>query len=326
MDFLALQSSRNRLKAAMREWFSHHQYLEIDTPLIVTTPGSEVYLNYFATEWQDYDQSKHRLFLRSSPELHMKQAIAKGAQRIFQIGACFRNGGELSDWHHPEFTMLEYYQTGIDFESFVTLTEDLVRHCFKAFNVENLLPKKIERLTVTDAFAQFAGINLIDGDPHLAAKAILQGVTSVRPEDSFEDAYFKTLIERIEPALANMKAVVLWDYPPSQAALAKVEQGFAKRFEIYIGRIELCNGFHELTDPSANQQVFIDIKSKRTNMGLETPPNDPDFEAALNTGIPPCCGNAVGFDRLLALLNDSKSLADAVPFRNAAPWRKRLTP
>src|SRR5262245_31277285 len=110
MDFAAVTRHRARLKAAVREFFGWRGYIEVDTPVAVACPGTEVYLRYFRTEWVDLRGGRHPLYLRSSPELHMKQALSKGLPRVYQIAPCFRNGGELTPWHHPEFSMLEYYE------------------------------------------------------------------------------------------------------------------------------------------------------------------------------------------------------------------------
>jgi lysyl-tRNA synthetase class 2 len=321
---------RAALKHQIRLFFERRSYCEIDSPIVVTAPGTEVHLHYFKTSWQDHVGKMHPLYLRSSPELHMKQAVADGMPKIFQIAPCFRGGGELAEWHHPEFTMLEWYEAGINFEAFITLTEALLREthdgmqealrhekCKPSFT----LPKKMWRYTVAEAFKEFADLTLVDSDPDLAKKARSKGIKSVREQDDFETAFFKILIERVEPKLTALGGVVLHDYPPSQAALATVQGGVAKRFEIYLERVELCNGFEELLSLKKNKERIQTANSKRHQAGLETPPEDPDFYAALAKGLPPCCGNALGFDRWLALLIGDKSLDRVIPFRNAHGFR-----
>lgn len=328
MSVLDVLKARARLKAAVREFFSGRTYLEIDTPVAVACPGTEVYLRYFATEWVDLYGDRHPLYLRSSPELHMKQAVAAGAERVYQMAACFRNGGELSPWHHPEFTMLEFYEAGIGYEAFIDVTAELFAHTRAAVGAAHahLAPKAWTKVTVAEAFEEFAGVRLVDQDPELAKKARAAGVHSPQPGDDFETAFFKVLLERVEPALAAMEGAILMDYPASQAALAVVEDGVARRFEFYAGRVELCNGFKELLDARVNRERVAAALAKRAELGFEVPPEDEDFYAALDKGLPACCGNAVGFDRWLALLNGDQSLDGAVAFRGARPYQGRVVP
>ena len=319
---------RAALKTAIRNFFGHRDYLEIDTPIAVICPGTEVHLQYFRTQWEDFRGQSHAYFLRSSPELHMKQALALGAHRIFQMAPCFRNGGELAQWHHPEFTMLEWYEAHLSFDSFMTQTEELLRETLaqvsplaRSLGLTPIdLPKKFGRITVAEAFERFAQINLIDLDENLAAKGIAQGALSLRPDDDFETAYFKILIEKIEPGLAASGAVILYDYPPSQAALATVRDGKAKRCEVYIGRVELANGFEELLDSNLNQDRIRESHIRRSQLGSDVPEEDLDFYAALSQGIPPCCGNALGLDRWLAVLLGLPGIEPLIPFRRAQPY------
>jgi elongation factor P--(R)-beta-lysine ligase len=314
---------RSALKEAIRGFFKARGYLEIDTPIVVPAPGTEIYLDYFPTRWDDFKGQGHELFLRSSPELHMKQALADGCPKIYQMAPCFRNGGEFAEWHHPEFTMLEWYEAGIGFEDFVQQTEDLLVTTIeamalplRALGITGLtVPPKMPRLSVYEAFERFAKIKLADKDEGLAAKAIAAGVNSVTKADDFETAFFKILIEKIEPGLVTLGPSVLWDYPPSQAALSRVEGGRAKRFEIYWNRVELCNGFFELLDPQENRRRIQEANCRRLQLGKVTPFEDTGFIAALDKGIPPSCGNALGFDRWLAILAGATSLDDVIPFR-----------
>jgi lysyl-tRNA synthetase class 2 len=314
-------SYRHHLKKFTRDYFSRRGYLEVDTPVITICPGTEVHLQYFDTSWVDFKGIGHKRFLRSSPELHMKRLVAQGAGKIFQLGPCFRNHGELSPWHNPEFFMLEWYQVGQSYLGLIEETESFLRETADAMASitgvpsDKVLPQKIERIRVADAFIEFAGIPLVDGDPDLAGKAVHAGVISVRPADNFETAFFKILIEVIEPALARLGACVLYDYPPSQAALAVVEDGRACRFEFYVGRVELCNGFYELTGEQENRSRALDAMRAREACGYDSVPLDEDFFKAMSSFSSPCSGNALGFDRWVTLLANADSLDVALAFR-----------
>ncbi|NRA45643.1 MAG: hypothetical protein HRU09_11865 [Oligoflexales bacterium] len=318
---------RSALKQSIRQHFEKNKYLEVDTPIGVLCPGTEVHLDYFETNWLDYRGKSHALSLRSSPELHMKQVLSHGLPRIFQFAPCFRNGGELSEWHNPEFIMLEWYEVGISFEGFIDETERLLRSSHATLSdrfgeevIQLKFPEKLQYFTLASAFEEFAGIKLIDGDVDLAAKARQAGLHSPAKNDDFETAFFKVLIERIEPELARFPAVVLYDYPPSQAALARVEGGYAKRFEFYFHGVELCNGFFELLGSDDNRQRIRESNAQRAELGKPVPNEDEAFYAALDHGIPPCCGNALGFERWLAVLLGARSLDQVMPFRGQAPY------
>ncbi len=322
MTPLDVLHKRHELRQAIREFFFQRSYLEVDTPIGVICPGLETNLNYFKTHWIDYKNVSHPLWLRSSPELHMKQALSFGAKKIFQISPCFRNNGELSEWHHPEFTMLEWYETRINWENMVEDTEALINFCFAKLNKTSLTEKSLhfKKISVYDAFKQFADIELIDQDKQLCDKARTKGYHSVNPTDDFETSFFKILIDKIEPVLKKMPGVVLYDYPPSQAALAKVEDGRAKRFEFYLNGIELSNGFFELTDPIENKRRFQQSNDTRKSQNRETISEDPDFFSLLEKGLPESCGNALGFDRLLACILLKEDISEILPYRNNLPY------
>ena len=301
---------RQQLKTAVRHFFSQRNYLEVETPALVTMPGTETHLGYFETHWVDHKAKKHKKYLRSSPEIHLKKLLCQGMERIYEFATCFRNEGEHSNWHRPEFTMLEWYQKGITFSDFMNQTEDLFRHCHELTKSQIPLPKQIIRITVEEAFERWAHITLVDGDPELAQKAKAQGNLSVRDDDDFETAFFKILLDAVEPELAKLGMVFLYDYPESQAALAQVEKNKAKRFELYIDGIELCNAFLELSDWQVNLERIRETNQKRARLKKNVPDIDHDFIEQLKTPMGHCCGNALGFERLHAILFQRHSIAE----------------
>jgi lysyl-tRNA synthetase class 2 len=316
--------ARQALQNHIHHFFQTRDYMLIDAPIMVVQPGTEVHLDYFTTEWRDHRGRDRRLFLRSSPELHLKQAMSWGLPRVYHLGKCFRNHGEISEWHHPEFSMLEYYQTGIDLQAFMGLAEDLVRTSAEVLG-SKAIPKVFAKLSVFEAFESWAGIVLIDQDPELARKARRAHISpSIRDEDDFETAYFKILIDVIEPCLAREGAIFLYDYPVSQAALANIKDGRAQRFELYINGVELCNAFDELVDAQENEGRIELSNQARNALGKPSVPQDTDFLEALRKGIKPSCGNALGFDRLLAILLAKPGLGSLIPFRSNRPYHEAL--
>jgi lysyl-tRNA synthetase class 2 len=258
----------------------------------------------------------------------MKQVLSVGCHRIFQIGPCFRNKGELGPWHHPEFTMIEWYRCGISWQDFMVETFELIRHCVKTFGKEAKfeVPQDLPTFSIKNAFEKFAGIELVDEDAELAGKAQAAGVLSIRGDEDFDTAFFKILLEKIEPALAHYPLSVLYDYPASQAALAAVEGDVARRFEFFASGIELSNAFFELAGMEANAKRISTASARRKILGLPEVPVDEDFIAAMGREFPPCAGNAMGFDRLLACILGLTDISALVPFKHARIWKQHEIP
>ena len=310
--------ARYELSKYIRNFFDKRSYIEVDTPVLVRAPGTEVHLDYFESNWLDIHSKSHKMFLRSSPELHLKQVLSSGIDRVFHLAKCFRNHGELSSWHHPEFMMLEWYEVGCGYEAFMDMTEELIRGAFSLFAKRELGP--VERISVFEAFREFVGIELIDQDADLAKKARAIGNISCREDDDFETAFFKLMLDYVEPALCKKSACILYDYPASQAALAKVEKNRAKRFEFYIDGIELSNAFFELTSYEENKSRIEESQIKRAELHKQEVFIDKEFLTAIKSGIPDCSGNALGFDRLLALCLGLPGIKDVVPFSSMEPY------
>lgn len=279
---------RATAKAEIREFFSGRGYLEVDTPVRVSAPGTDVYLE---------PQPCGSGWLITSPEFQHKRLLAGGIPRLFEFAHCTRRD-EAGLWHQPEFTMLEWYCLGQDFDGLLSETEQLVLSvanaldcppvvCVEGRNVR--LDQGFERLTVAEAFHSYAGI---------------RDVATLASDD--EDRYFQLMVDLVDPALArHPRPVMLTHYPLSQAALAapsSTHPGFAERFELFIGGVELCNGYGELTCATTQRERFETDVRKRSQRGLPELPIDESLLAALAEGVPPCSGNAVGFDRLLAVL------------------------
>ena len=284
----------------VRAWFRGQGFLEVDTPLVVPSPGMDVHLSAMSV-----DSSKGRAYLLTSPEYQMKRLLAGGLDRIVQMGKCFRND-EVGERHQPEFTMLEWYRAWAGMDDVMADTEQLVAHVARALSggeaVLHTAQGPIDvtppwpRLTVRDAFARFCGLELDD---------------VVHDEDRF----YRELVERIEPALEGMGAVFLCEYPASMASLARKKPGdprVAERFEAYVAGVELCNGFGELTDPAEQRARFEHDQRERERLGLPVYPIDERFLSALEQGIPPSGGNALGLDRLVMLALGAAHIEDVL--------------
>lgn len=299
--------AHNLLKRAQaiclaREWFEHEGFIEVDTPQRVPSPGLDLHLDAFAC-----DSS----YLITSPELQMKRLLAGGVPRVFQFVHCFRKG-EVGRWHNPEFLMLEWYRTFAGMEEVIGDTERLVadvvrgllgRPQIQAQAMAIDLTPPYERLSVCDAFARFAGTNADE-------------VLRLARHD--ETMFFRLLTERVEPGLTQWgRPVFLTDYPAEQASLARLrpdDPRFCERFELYVAGQEICNGFGELVDPALNRTRFERDAQRRRRASKPLYPTDVSFLEALEDGMPPSGGNALGFDRLLTLCLGASGIADVMPF------------
>jgi lysyl-tRNA synthetase class 2 len=244
-------------------------------------------------------------FLRTSPELHMKRLMCEGFPMIFQIGACFRKG-EQGHIHHPEYTMLEWYEAGGSAETVLANMVALVRRvCEDVWpNGEDprgqLMPQaEWKRITVSEAFNLHAG-----WDPC---------------ETWDEDRFDLDLTEKVEAAFEKEVPTVLYDYPKEAAALARTHEVggrmVSQRWELYWGGVELANAYTELTDAVEQRARFEQSNEKRQKMGKPAYPVDEEFLSALKEGMPDCGGVALGVDRLAMLLAGADSLDAVLAFR-----------
>ncbi len=296
---------RGKLTAATRRFFTDRGYTEVETPYAVPTPGEEVHLATFRTERVHPDGRTEPLWLHTSPEFAMKRLLVAGAGPIFQLARVWRNN-EGSARHAPEFTMLEWYRPGADMDSLIAETtaflRDVLPPVVTSAGVRTDL-SFIERLTVADAFRRYAGADVLATAGDAAALASASGAR-LREGETWEDLFFRLLLERIEPHLGRDYPTFLTHWPAAQAALARRspdDPRVAERFELFVGGIELANAFVELTDPVEQRTRFVEDRARRHAMYGADWPMDEDFLAALSHGMPPSAGIALGFDRLAML-------------------------
>jgi elongation factor P--(R)-beta-lysine ligase len=287
--------------AEVRGFFESRGFLEVETPLLVPSPGLEVHLDAF-----EVPMGKRTRYLSTSPEYQMKRLLAEGHPRIFQIAKAFRKD-ESGERHSPEFTMLEWYRAPGGVDDVMRDTEQLVAKVTGGVvvvegAVHDATPP-FRRITVLEAYAAYAGI---------AAEETL----AMAERD--EERFYRLLIDRVEPALESLgRAVFLTEYPATQASLARKKPGdprVAERFELYVAGVELCNGFGELTDPVEQCARFEKDLATRAVRGLPAYPVDARFLEALERGLPPCAGNALGLDRLVALACGTRRIGEVMAF------------
>jgi lysyl-tRNA synthetase class 2 len=293
---------RAAIIAQIRQFFTTRAYLEVETPIMARYGVTDVYLTNIKAVFRNQPYC-----LQTSPEYHMKRLLAAGSGPIFQLGKVFRDD-ELGRWHNPEFTMLEWYQLEIDhhrlMEEVGALLQEIL-HC----------PPFIKK-SYREIFLEICHI-----DPFIASISELQNTLAAHDlegvvVDEEKDGYLFLLLSHvIEPALAKLPApVALYGYPPSQAALARIEEGAAARFEFYYKGIELANGFYELTQKVAQESRFVEDLRIRQQKAWELPAMDLYLLDALEQGLPPCSGVALGVDRLVALALGVEDIASILSF------------
>lgn len=296
-------SRRAAILREVRAFFVSRGALEVETPILVPSPGLDVHLDAFEVP-KALGEKSH--YLNTSPEYQMKVLLSEGFTSLFQITKVFRRD-ERGIHHNPEFTMLEWYRAGASVEELRNETAELVAH-------------------VTGKRVQL-GTRTIDCSPPFEERtlaSLFEEYAGLR-EDAFlnlahtdEDTFFRTLVEDVEPKLAlGNRPVFVTDYPTVFASLARRKDNdprYSERFELYLAGVELCNGFGELTDPREQRARFEADQRERSRRGLPVYPIDESFLAALDRGLPACSGNALGLDRLIALACGTENIHDVLTF------------
>jgi lysyl-tRNA synthetase class 2 len=309
--------ARNRIARAVRDWFDARSFTEVETAALQVSPGNETHLHAFATEAIAIDGTRAPLYLRTSPEFACKALLAAGETRIFDFARVWRNR-ERGALHSPEFTLLEWYYAGEPYEVLMDDCAALLAVAAEAAGSRDLSFKgrrvdplaAPERLTVAASFQDFAGIDLLatvaaGGETDregLAAAAKAAGVR-VADDDTWADVFSRVLVARVEPRLGLERATILYEYPISEAALARpkaADPRVAERFELYACGVELANCFGELVDPVEQRRRFQLEMDEKARLYGERYPLDEAFLQAL-AQMPAASGAALGFDRLVML-------------------------
>jgi lysyl-tRNA synthetase class 2 len=285
----AARIARDQLYQQIRAFFQARHYIEVDPPLMGISASTDVHLHSFAVDIAD-----RRHYLQTSPEFFMKRLLAAGSGPIYALTKSFR-GHEQGRFHNLEFTLLEWYQPGFDDHALMEQVSEFI---------QVVLGEESQKLSYRDCFLQRTGLN-----PHVATIAELKSYAKqqIASELSSEnrDTWLELIFSHcIQPSLRQ--ATLIYDYPSSQAALAKITgnehgESVARRFEVFCQGVELGNGYWELTDGEEQMRRFTADNQRRQRSGLETMPIDTKLVQALKAGMPECAGIAMGVDRLLML-------------------------
>lgn len=290
-----------------RQFFTEKRFHDVKTPVLVTCPGTEPSLEVFETEFK-LESKSTRYFLATSPELNLKKLLAEGADRIFEIAAVFRNG-EKTSRHEPEFTMLEWYRA---FAGLNTVKLDTIEYIeVMADFLKMDRPKEVLTFTVADLFKNYCNFDLKPDTSLAELKSLAENLgIDVRSATDIDDYFYLIFLEKIENKWPLDRLIFVEKYPPYQAALARLgADGWAERFEVYWQGFELANAFHELNDPVLQRQrAEADLEKKKfsgkTQINL-----DEAFFRALEFGLPPSAGIALGLERLYMAITHTSDIS-----------------
>lgn len=302
--------ARAVILARIRAFFDRRGVLEVETPILAAAGATDLHLDSLTTALSAPGMpGERRLYLQTSPEFAMKRLLAAGSGPIYQIGKVFRDG-EAGRAHNPEFTMLEWYRPGFDQHAMMDEVEALTGGVLGS--------EPADRVSYAMLFEDRLGI-----DPHrapvreLRACARRHGLNANLPLDEGETWLDLLMSHLIEPGLGAERPAFVYDYPVSHAALARVRRQnppVAERFELYIGGVEIANGFHELTDAREQRTRFERDRQRRRLAGRADMIPDERLLAALEQGLPPCAGVALGVDRLVMLAVGASSVEEVMAF------------
>ncbi|MGF1721671.1 elongation factor P--(R)-beta-lysine ligase [Vibrio kyushuensis] len=302
---------RAAILAKIRQFFAKRDVMEVDTPAMSHATVTDVHLHTFQTNFigPEYAQGCS-LYFMTSPEFHMKRLLAAGSGCIYQICKSFRNE-ENGRYHNPEFTMLEWYRVGYEHHQLMDEMDELLQlilGCHQA-----------KRMSYQQAFIDVLGMcPLEDSMDKLKEAASKLGLSDIAENEKDRDTLLQLLFcIGIEPKIGQDAPVMVYDFPASQAALAKINKKDARvadRFEVYFKGIELANGFHELDNAKEQLARFEQDNQKRLEMGLAKQPIDLNLVSALEAGLPSCAGVALGIDRLVMLALDCQHIDEVTAF------------
>ena len=316
-DFKKIAKERQVINDAIRQFFAARNYIEVETPIVVRSPGMEPNLTPFETRTIEPDGTVHASGLITSPEYSMKKLLGRGLERIFTITKVFRNEESFGGQHNPEFSMLEWYQQGADYQACIDETRELVEFVSARLISDSgeETKSKFMSMRVRDLFLDHVGVDLDHASEQDLIDACARHEISVDSTDTESDLFYRLFLTLIEPTFHD-RNVFVYDYPIYQAALAALtdDKKYGQRFELYMNGLELCNGFTELTDATEQRRRFELEAKERLDAGKNLFPFDEAFLSSLESIKQPSFGNALGIDRMHMALMKRKNIEDVLLF------------
>jgi lysyl-tRNA synthetase class 2 len=318
--------ARSRMIQSIRNYMTHHGFLEVETPMMHPIPGGAA-AKPFTTHHNALDME---LFLRIAPELYLKRLVVGGFEKVFEVNRNFRNEG-LSPRHNPEFTMMEFYEAYADYQTLMDFTEGLIRQAAReALGTETFdyqgrtldLSKPFRRLTIAEAIHyHHPGYNLtMLNDAGWVRQKLIDLKVEVKPLAGLGTLQMQLFEETTEAELWEPTYII--DYPTEVSPLARRSDknpDVTERFELFIVGREIANGFSELNDPEDQAARFLEQMKAKDAGDEEAMYYDADYIRALEYGLPPTGGCGIGIDRLVMLLTNSPSIRDVILFPQMRP-------
>lgn len=310
LDLLRL---RAQTLSRIRQFFSERSVMEVETPLLSHSCGTDPQLAFFTSEYC-LSPERQTLFLQTSPEFAMKRLLAAGTGSIYQIGKAFRNG-ESGRFHNPEFTLLEWYRVGFTLPQLMDEITDLIEALFVVKGLQ-----ETQRISYQDVFFLYTGLNSLEFSyQNYCAYAIESGLSEAISLCEHDHALWLDLLfsHKVQPNLGDNSLCLVYGYPACQSSLARLNEQndlITDRVELFMNGVELGNGYYELTDAKEQNERFDAELAIRQKNNLPVIQKDQHLIDALAAGLPECSGIAIGLDRLLMLLSDSKSIDDVLGF------------
>lgn len=313
--------ARSHLYKTIRQFFESRNVLEVETPVLNESTGTDPYIDSFEVI-NPYDKTSNKMYLQTSPEFAMKRLLCSGLGSIFQICKSFR-AEQIGKQHNIEFTMLEWYQIGYNVDNLMTEMTELLSFIF------NLTEDNSTRITYTELFIKYLNFDHNRVDSNFLKNKLIelfdQQFNNIVTDPNFAMLYSKDdllmilMSHYIEPRLEKNKLTFIYDFPVTQSALARIDANgqypVAKRFELYYNGFELANGFYELADHKEQAKRFENDLNKRKSLGLPQVAKDERLLQALAHGLPECSGVALGLDRVLMSVLGVKRIDDVITFR-----------
>lgn len=302
---------RANILGKIREFFKQRDVLEVDTPALSAASVTDVNLHAFTTEFNSpLRPGSQRFYLQTSPEYAMKRLLCAGSGPIYQISKAFRNE-EAGRFHNPEFTLLEWYRPGYDHFELINEIDELIQQvfCWPA----------ADKISYQQVFQQLLNVDPIEASlEQLKILASARGFGDIAATEDNPDVLLQLLFSHcVEPKIGQLRPCFVYDFPASQAALARISEKdprVAERFELYFKGVELANGFHELKNYQEQRQRFEADNRVREQLSLPIMSIDDNLLSALSHGLPDCAGVAIGIDRLLMLALGKTDIAQVLAF------------
>lgn len=323
-----IYETRLALIRLMREFFWSEEFVEAETPLAVRYPGQEPYLNPMPLTLHEPNGAGHQFYLHTSPEFSLKKLLAAGFSKIFEITKTFRDYESFGGHHNPEFTMAEWYRAPGTLNEIMNDVEKMFKYIGRALGQAAVqyhgraipIAETWERKSMKELWQKYLRVNLDEclTLENIGALARASG-HEISPDFTYEDIFFKIFLNEIEPRLGLERPLFVYDYPAQMCSLsrASADPRYAERSELYIGGLELCNGFGELTDADEQLKRLEQDRQLREKLGKPTWNVDPDFISALaalgaEARSAKAAGVALGVDRMVLLFTGANDINEVI--------------